>query len=486
MTAPADFPDWISPMLVKELRQGMRARAFLISFLALQGALILLTVISLSNSKAGEDTTAATVFYWLIICIPLLLVMPFSGLNAISSERKENTLELIFLSRLSPRRIAAGKWLAIVAQSALLVSAILPYAVLRYYMGGVDLIANLEALGWLLLGSAALTSVTIAVSSGQSVVRRGFSIIAFVMILFWLFGLLSSGAFGFALFSSGGGSGIPIWRQLTACFLLAALFLFSMIEFAAGKLAPDAVNHSSSRRLAAFAVLLVCCCYTTLLPGVWWLWLGSAFILIPTCIGAVCEPVRDVPSVYRPFQRFGFPGRVLAMPLYPGWPGGVLFLLIALGVVFLAPHGPFSGLSGAAGRHARLGDSVRLRVMIATAGSFLLPAAVLRLPRVRSLPPAVFFISFQGACGLVAALTSSLAGESGTDGEPLAASIPFCHLLMSGNMASWPKSSVAFSASGEAAATAASILALFIMMIPEWRKIFAMQRAFKRDASKPV
>ena len=36
VTHLSDFPDRISPMLVKELRQGMRAKTFIVLFLALQ------------------------------------------------------------------------------------------------------------------------------------------------------------------------------------------------------------------------------------------------------------------------------------------------------------------------------------------------------------------------------------------------------------------------------------------------------------------
>ena len=31
-----DFPDWVGPMLVKELRQGLKARAFEVTFVSLQ------------------------------------------------------------------------------------------------------------------------------------------------------------------------------------------------------------------------------------------------------------------------------------------------------------------------------------------------------------------------------------------------------------------------------------------------------------------
>ena len=86
------------------------------------------------------------------------------SLGAVGNERKANTLELIFLTRLTARRILTGKWLALVAQTVLLVCAVLPYAVLRYFLGSVDLGAELTAIALLLLGSAVLSGVAVGFS----------------------------------------------------------------------------------------------------------------------------------------------------------------------------------------------------------------------------------------------------------------------------------------------------------------------------------
>jgi hypothetical protein len=56
ITFPDDFSDRLSPMLVKELRQGLRTKAFIGVFLALQIILgvILLGAVSVSSSyQAG-------------------------------------------------------------------------------------------------------------------------------------------------------------------------------------------------------------------------------------------------------------------------------------------------------------------------------------------------------------------------------------------------------------------------------------------------
>ncbi len=41
-----DFPDWLSPMLVKELRQGIRSKAFMAVFFLTQLLMILSVVLN--------------------------------------------------------------------------------------------------------------------------------------------------------------------------------------------------------------------------------------------------------------------------------------------------------------------------------------------------------------------------------------------------------------------------------------------------------
>ena len=162
---PADFADWLSPMLVKELRQGVRTRVFVFLFILLQVFMLLDLSLSLLVAATGSDASEGTVFFWIMVAVPVLLILPLSGLNAIGGEIRGNTLELIFLTRLTAFRIVLGKWFALFAQALLLVCAVLPYLVLRYFMGGVNLASELLLLGTMLVGSALLTALATAFSA---------------------------------------------------------------------------------------------------------------------------------------------------------------------------------------------------------------------------------------------------------------------------------------------------------------------------------
>ncbi len=93
----------------------MRSRVFVITLLLLQASLVLLTISGLLAANAQADTGTVSAFFWVMCGVFLILFLPLGGLKAIAGERTSNTLDLLFLTRLTPRRIVAGKCLAIVA-----------------------------------------------------------------------------------------------------------------------------------------------------------------------------------------------------------------------------------------------------------------------------------------------------------------------------------------------------------------------------------
>ena len=50
----SDFGDWLSPMLVKELRQGMRSRVFVAAFYVTQVLMILSTIFPVSATQGCQ------------------------------------------------------------------------------------------------------------------------------------------------------------------------------------------------------------------------------------------------------------------------------------------------------------------------------------------------------------------------------------------------------------------------------------------------
>ncbi len=115
-------------MIVKELRQGLKARAFVLSFVGLQAVFVLVLIyqaLLYSNSvdKFNAFSTGLNGIFWTLVGIQLMVLTPFRAFTALSGERRANTLELLFMTGLTPWRFTFGKWLSLFFQAVLFLLA---------------------------------------------------------------------------------------------------------------------------------------------------------------------------------------------------------------------------------------------------------------------------------------------------------------------------------------------------------------------------
>ncbi|MFN9368277.1 MAG: hypothetical protein ACK6CT_05855 [Planctomycetia bacterium] len=391
MQAPAapawrgdDFPHWLPPMLVRELRQGIQSGSFFWTFLILQFALLLFVLFALLVQAGASETGAVRSFdglFWGILATGLGLVMPLRGLTAVAFERTGNNLDLVRLTKLSATRIVAGKWLALVAQVLLVASAVLPYLTVRYFFGGVNVVADLVTLGWLLVWSAVLGAVAVYYSTRPQRERVG------LLILLVFLGIVGLNAV--ATMTVRGGFTAPLgngWLTLTIAALYAALFL----EAAAASIAPPAENHALPKRLLA-----LCCAAIIAGVGLWgsaaWFWSLLGVLGLPVLfitIGGLCErPVR-VRRMHTPFARGGLAGRLAAAAFTPGWATGLVFFVLAFGLVA-------TGLFARAAADNTVEETMPF-VSLAAAAILLPVPLLLLLPRLGGR--GFFYAGLQGLC----------------------------------------------------------------------------------------
>ena len=312
-----DFSDWLSPMLVKELRQGLRSRVFVVAFVLLQATLCLVLLFSVD----GHSNTSSY-FFWLVSAVLIVGAMPLRGFTALSDEVEDKTLDLLMITRLSSLRIAFGKWCALVVQTLLLGITLLPYVIIRYFLGGVDLALELVVLAYLLMLSCVLTALTVAFSVYPSFLVR--------------FGLVLTAGTGAALlietllnFHS-----LPrdflLLKNLLATVLASGYACWFLLELGATRIAPTAENHALRKRLASLIIVGM------LVVTLSWQWreliLGLALL---SAIDALSEPNNTNRSVLIPFVRWGVFGKWLGRLLYPGWSSGVVFALVLSAVMIL-------------------------------------------------------------------------------------------------------------------------------------------------------
>lgn len=322
-----DFPSWLSPMVVKELRQGVQSGTFAWTFIALQVAMFLFlsfAVLMLDELALGAGPNGLDFAFWPMVGLAVLFILPLRGLGAISGEKMGNNLDLVRLTQLSATKIVLGKWLAIVAQGALLVTAILPYVVLRYFFGDVNVIRDLTVIGWLFAGSMVVAAAAIALSTKSPQVR----IASLVLIL-------PSLVSGIELLDNPGGRGWMGGSSWLGLLAVMALYAFALLEYSASTIAPVAENHAMRKRSIALVigvVWILAAVFTD--PRV--TWLMTLPLVLVYAIEAVLEQPVHLRSQAAAFARFGSLGRLAARVLTPGWTTGLVFVLVVLALCLLS------------------------------------------------------------------------------------------------------------------------------------------------------
>mgnify|MGYP007083855879 CR=1 FL=1 len=332
LTHLTDFSDKLSPMLVKELRQGMRARSFTMLFLIFQ---ILLGFILLSASASSTMDYAGSFASGVIFTmfgIAALFIQPMRGVTALSAEITGNTIEMMALTRLSASRIVLGKWIAIISQTTLILITIIPYLILRYFFGGMVLLGELVFLSLIFMTSMAMTAVMVGMSGTNAKLSRILPVIGFIFMIQIISGILFRGGFNnFMSYCtlSDLESRVGIFSYL--CFI--TYLGWCALSHGISVIAPAAENHSTLRRLIALGLTCVAVAvgfHPSVDAHVPLIMFG--IILAPAAITALTEPSNLLPPIYTPFLKRGLPGRMAAVFLLPGWPAGVFYSTLLLAI----------------------------------------------------------------------------------------------------------------------------------------------------------
>jgi hypothetical protein len=254
-----DFPGWVPPMLVKELRQGLRQRGFVGGLVAAQAVLVILFITGFVTDVGNGSQMGRTIdsFFWGTLFATVLVLTPLRAMGALSAEIEARTMDLLLLTRLNAWRIVWGKWVSLMVQSLLLVVALLPYGVVRYFLGSVNLVSDLKTITVMLGAGGALTALGLWLSG----VHRGIRILIVVGVLYASFGAAS----GFRGYSSiveqifdpsysGGLSGVYVVFICTGWF--GGCVLLWSLTMAVRWFAPMAENHAIGPRLMPLAFAL--------------------------------------------------------------------------------------------------------------------------------------------------------------------------------------------------------------------------------------
>ena len=260
--------DWISPIVVKEVRQLVRGREFIYSFGASLVAGLGVAFFGAADALTGSGTSGRWTFGALMACLTILgvAVVPLGAFSALRVERMEQTLELITLTALSPRRVIIGKLLAQGVKLATLFAAMAPFVAMSFLLGGIDFGTILLALAILFMWSLWLSSGCLFISSlltSRAVLALVFG--GTVVVLLAVFGIgrmlfffLSRGTFGVVSFS-GGLFGTDFWWAMAIMTTFWIATLANLVLLAENRLSlvtEDRVTPLRTGFLVQFLLLI--------------------------------------------------------------------------------------------------------------------------------------------------------------------------------------------------------------------------------------
>jgi hypothetical protein len=338
--------DRFNPIVVKEVRQALKSRQFVGTFLLLLLAAWAGSIFGVSYLGESIDYGSSAVTFYagflLALCAATLVIVPFSAFRSIVEERTETTLELLQITALSPVQIVRGKTLSAMVQVLVYYCAIAPFIAFTALLPGFDVVHVAFSLVMLLITALCFSMVALAIGAYvRNTMSQSFSALFVIAMAF-------GGMMAFFSVMTAAGEGIRFDESDTWWALALVVFLglstgYLCEQGAVSQLTFESDNRSTRLRLAAGAQWLLC-------------WIGLLTFLIVrqpqpmssdasttiltftatyiTVTGLLFVSVPDTLS--RRVSR-GLPRsralRVLWAPFLPGGARGLLFALMSLFVL---------------------------------------------------------------------------------------------------------------------------------------------------------
>jgi hypothetical protein len=343
--------DGLSPIVVKEVRQLARGREFHVSFSI--SLLIGLAIASLGAADAGDGggTSGGWTFSALMVCLGLLGLasVPLGAFNALRNERLEQTLELITLTALSPRRVVIGKLLAQAVKLVTFFAGLAPFVAMSFLLGGIDFGTILVSLAILFMWSlwacaACLFLASLFRTRAMSGLLFGGVVIVLLLVLI-VFG--GSRMIGFIVMGGGASMGMAggsFWWGLamTTTFCLASMV--NLVLMAENRLSLATENRITPLRIGLLVQFLLIVGWALSYVDLPWQTRTRGFAMLAVFGGlhlalaamfAVTEELVLPRRVLMRMQSQPAWQRLLAM-FYPGGGRGAIYILAQMALLVWA------------------------------------------------------------------------------------------------------------------------------------------------------
>jgi hypothetical protein len=165
----ATIADHANPILVKETRQALKSRQFIITFLVVLLGCWIVSFVGIAVvgpqiyfAAAGPGMLAA---YYTILIVPLTLIVPFTAFRSLAAEQEENTFDLLSITALGSRQIVTGKLSSSLVQMVVYLSAVSPCIAFTFLLRGVDAVTVAVLLAVSVLASVGLSMLSLLIGA---------------------------------------------------------------------------------------------------------------------------------------------------------------------------------------------------------------------------------------------------------------------------------------------------------------------------------
>lgn len=161
--------EWAGPLVVKEVRGGLKSRAFGVAFGLMLFAGFVVVLVNAAMAQDSNEPRGGFAFMGMSVAFAVYgqVLAPFIAFRAMVKEREDETWVLLVLTGLGTGGIVRGKHLSAIAQVALGAAATAPFMLLSYLLSGVGL-ANVLLGVWWQLGTAFLLTTAAVGLAAQS------------------------------------------------------------------------------------------------------------------------------------------------------------------------------------------------------------------------------------------------------------------------------------------------------------------------------
>jgi len=346
-----DTSDWLNPIVVKEVRQVVRGREFNYSFGVSLVAGFAVAFFGAADALTGTGAAGRWTFLALMGCLTLLglAVVPLGAYSALRNERMEQTLELITLTALSPRRVVIGKLLAQGVKLATLFAGMAPFIAMSFLLGGIDFVTILVTLAvvflWSLWASAACLFLSTLLKS-RAISGLVFGGVALIVFIVFGFGRAAFFFFGGASFAPGpiSISGADSWWALAIVTTACLATMINLVLLAENRLSLATEDRVTPLRVGFLVQFLLIAAWTLSFigepPTVRASAAGALRVIggLHLALVAMFAVTEDLPvprTVLRRMQSASAWRRMLAI-LGPGGGRGAIYVLAQMALLVAA------------------------------------------------------------------------------------------------------------------------------------------------------